>query len=421
MIESPGVILASSPFRGLDAVFFVAMILAMAIIPLISGAWWRKWYPLVVLAIALPCAVVVGTRHGAALAVAAEEYLSFILLVGSLYVIAGGIDLEIPARGRPGSNVMFLLAGAVLANFLGTTGASVVLIRPLLRANSSRKQVVHLCVFFIILVSNIGGLLTPLGDPPLFLGYLHGVPFFWTLKLFPIWAISVGVLLAAFWVLDSILEGKESGTGGFQVIDREGHLKFELRGFRNVLLLLLVMASLFLPPLLRAIVMTLALSLSILFTPSELRKRNDFTYHPIVEVAVLFAGIFVTLIPVQSLMQSFPHQGFPLSPLVCFWTAGGLSSFLDNAPTYLIFFQALHQAAGAATTLVAGVPEPLLMAIASGCVMMGANTYIGNGPNLMVKAICEDEGVKMPSFMGYMGWAALVLVPLYALVSWVFM
>ena len=199
-----------------------------------------------------------------------------------------------------------------------------------------------------------------------------------------------------------------------------GGARFELHGARNVVLLLVVIASLFLPELVRNILIMLAILLSVLVTPPSIRKRNGFTYHPIREVAILFAGLFVTMIPVQALMQSLNGDGTALSAWRCFWMAGGVSSLLDNAPTYLIFFEAARGASGASATLVAGVPGPLLMAIASGCVMMGANSYIGNGPNLMVKAICEDEGVKMPSFLAYMGWAALVLIPLYLLVARLF-
>jgi Na+/H+ antiporter NhaD/arsenite permease-like protein len=410
----------NTPFMLWTTLFFVALILAMAVIPLICRTWWRKWYALVTATIAVPCVVVVGFIDAGALPGVAEEYVSFIFLIGSLYIISGGIDVEIPARGRPGSNVLFLLTGAVMANVLGTTGASVVLIRPLLRANSWRKHVVHVFVFFIFIVSNIGGMLTPLGDPPLFLGYLQGVPFFWTLKLFPVWGVSVGVLLGVFWLLDRHQIRREDEAGSALPIDGAQHHKFELHGAWNIVLLSFVIASLFLPQMIRTGVIIVAVLLSILMTPTAIRKRNHFTYHPILEVAILFAGIFVTLIPVQACVQSFHIPVSALSPMTCFWGAGGFSSILDNAPTYLIFFNVAREASGAVSTGVAGVPESLLTAIASGCVMMGANTYIGNGPNLMVKAMCEDEGLTMPSFLGYMGWAALGLGPLYVLVSWLF-
>lgn len=400
---------------GWESLFFAGLLAAMAVIPLVSRQWWSRWYPAVTLALALPCALLVWQQEAAALAHVAAEYVSFLLLLAALYIVSGGIVIETPARGRPGSNALFLLTGAVLANVLGTTGASVVLIRPLLRANGWRQHKMPICVFFIFLVSNMGGMLTPLGDPPLFLGYLRGVPFFWTWKLLPVWSLAVIFLVVLYMGIDGVSFRREdraampAASGGF-----------ELHGARNVVLLLVIVGSLFLPSPAREGVMGLVIVLSVLLTPPAIRRQNDFTYHPIIEVAILFAGIFVTMIPVQSLISVTANGGGGLTPLHCFWMAGGLSSVLDNAPTYLVFMEALKASAGSVATRVAGVPEVLLMALSAGCVMMGANTYIGNGPNLMVKAICEDEGVKMPSFLGYIGWAALILLPLYAVVSWVF-
>lgn len=405
-------------YSGWESLFFVALILSMAIIPLISGAWWRKWFPLVTLALALPCAVNVGFKDAGALLASVEEYTSFILLIGALFIIAGGIDVETPFAGKPATNTLILLSGAVLANVLGTTGASMVLIRPLIRANAWRQHRTHIFVFFIFLVSNMGGMLTPLGDPPLFLGYLQGVPFVWTLTLLPHWAVAVGGLLAAFWVLDAVrYRREERSPTPLAAAARRG---FQLHGARNVILLMVVVASLFLPELVRNIVIVLATLVSIKVTPAAIRTRNDFSYHPIIEVAVLFAGIFVAMIPVQGLVHGGGGMAMAQTPVANFWLAGGLSSFLDNAPTYLIFFQAARAAAEPAVALVAGVPAPLLIAISTGCVMMGANTYIGNGPNLMVKAICEEEGIPMPSFLGYMAWAAVILVPLYGVVTLLF-
>lgn len=403
-----------------EALYFAVFILAMAFIPLFAGRWWRKWYPVVTVAVALPCLITAGIKLPAALLVAMEEYVAFIALLGALYIISGGIDLETPARGRPVSNVLFLLAGAVLANFLGTTGASVVLIRPLLRANAWRRHVTHIYVFFIMLVSNIGGMLTPLGDPPLFLGYLHGVPFFWTLNLLPIWGTAIAILLGVFWLIDRYQIRKESLPSP-ALAKAEYSRNFELHGARNVGLLVVVIMSLFLPEVIRIAIMVLATLLSVRVTPEVIRKRNDFTYHPIIEVAILFAGIFITIVPVQQLVQDSGGAGFVSSPAACFWSAGIMSSVLDNAPTYLFFFQAAMGSAVPSATLVAGVPASLLTALTAGCVMMGANTYIGNGPNFMMKAICEDEGIRMPSFLGYMGWALLLLLPLYGLITWLFL
>jgi len=404
-----------SGYAGWECGFFVAMILAMAGVPLISAGWWRKWYPVVTLAIALPALIIVWNRSPSALGVVAEEYISFILLLGALYIISGGILIETPARGRPLSNATFLLIGALLTNVLGTTGASVVLIRPLIRANAWRKHATHVFVFFIFMVSNIGGLLLPLGDPPLFLGFLRGVPFLWTLKLLPLWAVANGVLLVLFLGIDALAMRRESGEN-----DGVAPRRFGIHGAMNGVLLLAVVSSLFLPMVPRLLVMAIAAGISIRWTPGAIREENDFTYHPILEVAVLFAGIFTTIIPVQAFLHNSPVLQWVSSPGRYFWVAGGLSTVLDNAPTYLIFSENARMSATPGVPLVSGVPEPLLLAISAGCVLMGSVTYIGNGPNLMVKAICEDEGIAMPSFMGYLVWSLAVLIPLFALISRMF-
>ena len=396
-----------------EAGFFVALILTMAIVPSLCGVWWRKWYPVVTAMIAVPAAILVGFKEPVALPGMAHEYLSFITLLGALYVISGGILIDTPARGRPGSNALFLLAGAVAANLVGTTGASVLLIRPLLRANGWRVHTTHIWVFFVFVVSNIGGLLTPLGDPPLFLGFLHGVPFFWTLKLIPVWSVAVGTLVVLFWLIDRFQVSRE--TGSCIAVGRA-----ELHGTPNVGLLACVMGSMFLPFPYRELGMGLAVAVSLRVSSPEIRRRNDFTYHPIIEVAVLFAGLFVTMIPVQSMLQASARPAWLASTAHVFWAAGGLSSVLDNAPTYLVFTLMAKGVEGGGVT-VAGVPESLLVAISLGCVMMGAMTYIGNGPNLMVNAICEDEGRRMPSFFGYMLWSGLILIPLFALIAWAFL
>lgn len=400
---------AAAPFWEL--LCFPCLILGMALIPLFAEHWWKRWYPALAAVVAVPCAVSVAVRDGHALMLAGEEYLSFILLIAALYIIAGGIDLETPACGSPRSNVLFLLAGGVLANLLGTTGASMVLIRPLIRANARRHRVRHLYVFFIIIVSNIGGLLTPLGDPPLFLGFLHGVPFFWTLRLFPFWLLAIVFLLVVFWLWDGVVWRRE--RSGQDLLETGAGSGFTLRGKRNIGLLGLVIGGLFLPVVARDLVLVAATMASLMLTPREIRQRNDFTYHPIREVAILFAGIFATLIPVQVWIRDSGLIAADLSPSAAFWFSGLLSSILDNAPTYLVFFESSKHAAMGLADTVAGVPSGILTAIATGCVMMGANTYIGNGPNLMVKVICEDEGIPMPSFLAYSAWALLLLLPVY--------
>ena len=397
---------------GWECLFFVAMIGAMALLPLVSASWWRKWYPAVTLVLALPVVAMVAGRDVPALFHALEEYGAFVLMLGALYVISGGILVETAARGRPASNTVVLLAGAVLANLLGTTGASVVLIRPLIRANAWRQRVAHIYVFFIFIVSNFGGLITPLGDPPLFLGFLRGVPFFWTLKLLPLWGGAVGLLLGVFWVVDTVALRRDPSP----FVERPA-LRFGLKGWMNLLLLGVVVASLFLPAPFRVVVLILAVVASILWTPATIRLANDFSYHPLVEVAVLFAGIFVTLIPVQGWIHGSGLLGWVTTPGRYFWVAGGLSSVLDNAPTYLVVSEYARNAAVSGGIMAAGIPEPVLLAISAGCVLMGANTYIGNGPNQMVKAICEDEGIAMPSFTGFMAWSGVILVPVYILVT----
>jgi Na+/H+ antiporter NhaD/arsenite permease-like protein len=293
----------------------------------------------------------------------------------------------------------------------------------MLHANRGRKHVSHIFVFFIFIVSNIGGLLTPLGDPPLFLGFLRGVPFVWTMKLFPFWIFTVFILLAVFYFFDTCMIKKEDESFFLETIDEVSQKKVEIKGKINLIFLLMVLGSLFLPQILREIVMLAALALSIYFTSVALREENAFTYHPIIEVAVLFAGIFVTMAPVMKILEVNGSKLGVNEPWQFFWATGTLSSFLDNAPTYLIFFssaQSVAQAQNIAHGLIVGVPEVYLKAISAGAVMMGANTYIGNGPNFMVKAICEENDVSMPSFFGYMVWSLVILIPVFLLVTFLF-
>ncbi|PKL37404.1 MAG: sodium:proton antiporter [Candidatus Riflebacteria bacterium HGW-Riflebacteria-2] len=300
-----------------------------------------------------------------------------------------------------------------------------VLIRPMLRANRTRKRVSHIFIFFIFLVSNIGGLLTPLGDPPLFLGFLRGVPFVWTMKLFPIWIFTVLILLVIFFLFDSYMVRKEARNSSsfLEAVDEMPHKKVEIKGKINFVFLLMVIGSLFLPQILRELVMLSAVALSIYFTSVALREENAFTYHPIIEVAILFAGIFVTIAPVMKILSMSGSELSITKPWQFFWITGILSSFLDNAPTYLIFFSSAQNVAdtlGIVENLIVGVPEIYLRAISVGAVLMGANTYIGNGPNFMVKAICEENNVDMPSFFGYMLWSLIFLIPLFLLITLIF-
>jgi Na+/H+ antiporter NhaD/arsenite permease-like protein len=376
-------------------------------------------------------ALYVGRHDTAILAHTALEYVEFITLLAALFVISGGIVLRGDLPATPAVNTGFLALGAVLANLIGTTGASMLLVRPLLQTNiPERRHTRHIPVFLIFVVSNCAGLLTPLGDPPLFLGYLLGVPFFWTLRLVPQWLFVVSLLLAVFYVLDWQAVRRE--RPGLAARDRREYRPLALRGKRNFLYLLgvviVVAASPLVPEgrreIVRLGVMLLMTALSLASTPQALRRENGFTFHPIVEVAVLFAGIFTTMIPALEILRARGASFGITAPWQFFWLAGSLSSFLDNAPTYLTFVslaQGLGPQGDAALALSGGhVSEALLAAISCGAVFMGANSYIGNGPNFMVKAIAEERGVPMPSFVGYMGWSAAILLPTFAVVTLVF-
>jgi len=405
--------------------FFVGLLLCIAIIPLINGAWWGRYFGYVSLGLAIPAAFFVVSTEWILLLHVVQEYISFIILLGSLFVIAGGIVIRVGIQGTPTLNTIFLLIGSIFASLIGTTGASMVLLRPLIRSNKWRKHVVHIYIFFIFTVSNIGGLLTPLGDPPLFLGFLRGVPFFWTLRLLPIWILAIGILLVLFFLLDYYLAKEEDPQAARKAHEGLPEKKLEIKGKINFLFLLIVIGSFFLPaiPWLREGVMIAATGLSVYFTEEALREENAFTYHPIIEVAILFAGIFVTMVPVLTMLQAHGSQLGVIQPWQFFWASGSLSSFLDNAPTYLVFMstaQSVAHAQGIVSGLVVGVPETLLKAISAGAVCMGANSYIGNGPNFMVKAICEENDVRMPSFFGYMAWSTGILVPIFIAITFVF-
>ncbi|MDB5633659.1 MAG: putative transrane protein [Tardiphaga sp.] len=374
------------------------------------------------------------------------EYLPFILLLLALFTVAGGIYIEGNLHDSAFTNTVLLGVGALLASVVGTTGASMILIRPLIRANDDRYFNAHVVVFFIFLVSNIGGSLTPLGDPPLFLGFLKGVDFFWTTKhlLVPT-LFAAGIVLAAFMVLDVALHHRE---GNFPVkADPTPDSPLHMHGKINLLLLAVIIAAILmsaswkpgvsfplmgatleLQDLLRDLIFVLVTIASMRMTKSEHRAANQFSWGPIKEVALLFAGIFICIVPVMAMLQAGAHGAFaPLVALVThpdgtpnniayFWLTGGLSSFLDNAPTYLVFFEL---AGGDAKTLMT-TGAATLAAISAGAVFMGANSYIGNAPNFMVYAIARDAGVKMPSFFGYMVWSIGVLIPVFLLMTWVF-
>jgi Na+/H+ antiporter NhaD/arsenite permease-like protein len=435
------------------AVPFVGILLSIALGPLLAPRFWHHHFGKVAalwaLAFVLPFAVAAGP--GAVVEPLAEallhDYLPFVILLGSLFTIAGGILITGNLHGSPRTNLALIGTGTLLASVIGTTGASMVLIRPLIRANDGRRHTVHVIVFFIFLVSNIGGSLTPIGDPPLFLGYLRGIGFFWTTVHMLKETVFVAlILLGLFYLVDRRLyHGDDDFRGRVDPTPDTGRLGVE--GLVNLALLAVVVGAVLmsgawkpgiefqvagvaveLQNLLRDGLLVVAALASLLLTPAGLRARNGFEWGPILEVAKLFAGIFVTIIPVLAMLRAAHDGAFaPLIGLVTaadgtpidamyFWATGLLSSFLDNAPTYLVFFN-----------LAGGDPQHLmtemattLVAISAGAVFMGANTYIGNAPNFMVKSIAEGAGIRMPSFFGYMVWSGAILVPLFLLTTVVF-
>jgi Na+/H+ antiporter NhaD/arsenite permease-like protein len=398
---------------------FLVMLVAIAVGPLWFPHWWERNRNkfLVSSVLGLPIVLLYLARQPRALLHMAEEYASFIVLLAGLYVIAGGIRLTGDLEATPLTNTAFLATGAVLASFLGTTGASMLMIRPLLQTNRERTRVRHTVIFFIFLVSNIGGLLTPLGDPPLFLGYLQGVPFWWTFRLWPLWLLAVATLLAVYFVWDSIHHAREPLAALRR--DRAERQPLRLAGATNALWLLGVVAAVAgLHAPWRDLVIVALAAVSLRATAGAIRRANGFTAYPIVEVAVLFFGIFLTMIPALELLRTRGGELGVREPWQFFWAAGMLSSFLDNAPTYLTFL-ALGQGLALPNEVV-GISERVLAAISTGAVFMGANSYIGNAPNFMVKSIAEEAKVTMPSFAGYMGYSAAVLLPLFALVTWIF-
>jgi Na+/H+ antiporter NhaD/arsenite permease-like protein len=398
---------------------FVGMLLAIAVLPLAAPRFWESNLRKLGIAALLgaPVFSLYVQRRPETLVHAGADYVSFIVLLGGLFVISGGILLEGDLEATPRTNALFLGAGALLASFVGTTGASMLLIRPLLQTNRERKHVAHTVVFFIFLVSNIGGCLTPLGDPPLFLGYLLGVPFTWTLRLLVPWLFTTALVLAVYVVWDLRAHAAEARAD----LKRDFYEVRPLRvaGKASLAMLGGVLAAVALldAPWREAAIVGLA-ALSYVRTDRGLHEANRFTFHPILEVAALFAGIFVTMLPALHILQARGADLGVRQPWQFFWTTGALSSFLDNAPTYLTFLalaQSLHLPGD-----VVGVPHELLEAISLGAVFMGANTYIGNGPNFMVRSIAEERGVRMPSFGGYMLYSAGVLVPVFLVVTLVF-
>ena len=398
---------------------FVALLLGIAVIPLAAPHFWesnaRKFA--ISAALGVPVLLLYAQHAPGAILHTATDYVSFMVLLGSLYVISGGVVMDGDLEATPIVNTAFLACGALLASFIGTTGASMLLIRPLLQTNSERRNVVHTVVFFIFLVSNVGGCLTPLGDPPLFLGYLQGVPFTWTFRLLPAWLFTTTILLGIYYVWDTVAHNGEQPPR--VRADRRQVRPLRIRGANNLTLLGgIVAAAAFLGSPMRELAMVGLTLFAYRRTPATLRAANHFSFHPIIEVAVIFAGIFATMIPALDLLRAHGSALGVREPWHFFWATGALSSFLDNAPTYLTFL-ALAQGQGLPAEVV-NVPHTILIAISLGAVFMGANTYIGNGPNFMVRSIAESRGVRMPSFGGYMLYSTFVLLPVFALVTVVF-
>jgi Na+/H+ antiporter NhaD/arsenite permease-like protein len=430
---------------------FAGILLTIAVAPLLVPRLWHRHYGKLAFVWAVLTLAPLAAIHGVSAAGGAlvhallAEYMSFIVLLFALYVVAGGILVTGNLRGTPLVNTAILAFGTAIASVVGTTGAAMILIRPLLRANAARLHNVHVVVFFIILVANVGGALSPLGDPPLFVGFLRGVDFFWTTRHLLLPTVLVAALvLAAFVVIDLWFYRKDRRIT--MVGETPPAVNLSVRGTINLLLIAVIIGAILAAPawkpgiafdiygtkvelqnLVRDAVLVLAALASLSLTREEHREANGFTFDPIVEVAILFAGIFVCIIPVLAMLEAgndgafagllaavTARDGTP-HDIAYFWLTGALSAVLDNAPTYLVFFEL----AGGDAHMLMGALASTLKAISMGAVYMGALTYIGNAPNLMVYAIAVERGVKMPSFFGYIVWAAAILLPVLALVTFV--
>lgn len=428
---------------------FAGMLLSIAVFPLVKELWWEKNKGFVVafwsLLFIIPFAVCygIGTAAEQLLEVVFGDYITFIVLLFGLFCVAGNIELKGDIKATPKTNVIMLLIGALLASWIGTTGASMLMIRPIIRANSWRRRRVQVMVFFIFLVSNIGGCLTPVGDPPLLMGFMRGVPFFWsTVKLFPVLLLNVVLLLLLFYILDRRALKKDLSEG---LVSPEKKEKEPLRlvGKHNIIFMIMIVAAVILSSqipsdigipiykdvmfplssIVETAIILLAALLSFKTTKKELREENHFTWGAISEVAVLFIGIFITMIPALLILKARGAELGLTRPWQMFWATGALSSFLDNTPTYLVFFTTagtLKAVGSVVSTTVGDISTKMLMAISTGAVFMGANTYIGNAPNFMVKAIAEENDIKMPSFFGYILWSLSCLIPVFIIDTLVF-
>lgn len=436
---------------------FAGLLLCIAVLPLLKPEWWEKYRPAVVAFWSIAFIVPFILTHGVSEAIETvleciiNDYLGFIVLLFGLFCVAGNITLEGDLAGSPRVNVILLGLGTLLSSWVGTTGASMLMVRPVIKMNSWRKSKTHIMVFFIFLISNIGGCLTPIGDPPLLMGFSRGVPFFWSMRLLPVFLLNLVVMLTVFYWIDRKAYCHDIARGRKPDISRPG-TKIKLRGMHNLAFLVMIVVAVILsgilphmalfktsegmvkgipiykevvltyPSLIEIVIILVAAWLSFKTTSPKIRKKNHFTWGAIEEVAVLFIGIFITMQPALMHLKSMGGSLGITKPFEMFWATGALSSFLDNTPTYLVFLTtagAMGFTEGISTAL-GTVPVTMLMAISCGAVFMGANTYIGNAPNFMVKAISEENGIRMPSFFGYLLWSLVFLVPVFLLDTLVF-
>lgn len=435
---------------------FAGLLLCIAVLPLVKAEWWEAHQPHAVIFWSLLFIIPFAIKYGAGMATETvlecilNDYLTFIVLLFGLFCVSGNITLEGNLAGSPRMNVVFLAIGTLLSSCIGTTGSSMLLVRPMLKMNSWRKHKAHIMVFFIFLISNMGGCLTPIGDPPLLMGFMRGIPFFWSLKLFPILIINMVILLTVYYFLDRRAYRKDIAEGLKPDLSTPG-TEVKLLGVHNIIFLVMIVAAVILsgmlpslpmfqdaagnvrgihfgevvlgfPSIIEVVIILLAAFLSFKTTKAEIRTKNHFTWGAIKEVAVLFIGIFITMQPALMILKAKGGSLGITEPYQMFWSTGVLSSFLDNTPTYLVFLTtagSLGFTEGIATT-VGMVPIHLLTAISCGAVFMGANTYIGNAPNFMVKSISDENGIKMPSFFGYMLWSLCFLVPVFLLDTLIF-
>ena len=457
MAESPAGETGTAVPSLLYCIPFAGILLCIALFPLIMPTWWEEHQAPVVLAWSLafivPFVMGFGAHHTAEVVLECiiNDYLTFIVLLFGLFCVAGNITLEGDLAGSPRINVGLLLFGTLLSSWVGTTGASMLMVRPIIKMNSWRKRKRHIMIFFIFLISNIGGCLTPIGDPPLLMGFMRGVPFFWSLRLLPILAFNAAVLLFVFYHLDMRAYRKDIADGRKPDISKPG-TEIRIAGLHNLIFLAAIVVAVLLsgtlpglplfrnadgtvrgipilgevtltwPAVIEIAIILASAWLSFRTTSAKVRTENHFTWGAIKEVAILFIGIFITMQPALMILKANGASLGLDSPYQMFWATGALSSFLDNTPTYLVFLTtagSLGFTEGIATAL-GTVPAKMLVAISCGAVFMGANTYIGNAPNFMVKSISDENGVRMPSFFGYILWSLGFLVPVFILDTLIF-